>query len=176
MKKTLNSELGRPSSQEFAAMDKLPVVIVLDNLRSGNNVGSFFRTADAFGMQEIILCGICATPPSRDVHKTALGAEATVKWSYSKSTTEAIEELKTRGYKVLSIEQVEGSKMLNHIELDADQPYAIVFGNEVEGVSQGVVDMCDGAIEVPQVGTKHSINVSVCGGIVLWEFFRQLSK
>lgn len=176
MKKTLNSELGRPSSQEFAAMDKLPVVIVLDNLRSGNNVGSFFRTADAFGMQEIILCGICATPPSRDVHKTALGAEATVKWSYSKSTTEAIEELKTRGYKILSIEQVEGSKMLNHIELDADQPYAIVFGNEVEGVSQGVVDMCDGAIEVPQVGTKHSINVSVCGGIVLWEFFRQLSK
>lgn len=176
MKKILNNELGRPNSEEFAAMDKLAVVIVLDNLRSGNNVGSFFRTADAFGMQEIILCGICATPPSRDVHKTALGAESTVKWSYSESTTEVIERLNEQGYTTLSIEQVEGATMLDKIKLEVDKPYAIVFGNEVEGVSQKVVDLCHGAIEIPQVGTKHSINVSVCGGVVLWEFFRQLSK
>lgn len=173
MKKILNSELGRPSGDEFASMDKQAVVVVLDNLRSGNNVGSFFRTADAFGMQEIVLCGICATPPSRDVHKTALGAENTVKWSYNQSAVDAVRALKADGYTVLAIEQVEGAIMLDRLAVDASKRYALVFGNEVEGVSQQVVDLCDGAIEVPQVGTKHSINVSVCGGLVLWEFFRQ---
>lgn len=176
MRKILNSELGRASQSQYEAMDKLPVVIVLDNVRSGNNIGSFFRTADAFGLQEIILCGICACPPSRDIHKTALGAESTVKWSYCESTVDAIERLKGEGYTTLSIEQVEGATMLNKLELDTQKRYAIVFGNEVEGVSQQAVDACHGAIEIPQVGTKHSINVSVCGGVVLWEFFKQLSK
>lgn len=174
MRKITNDELGRPNIEEFASMQKLRLTIVLDNVRSCNNIGSFFRTADAFAIEEIMLCGICATPPSRDIHKTALGAEQTVKWSYHPTTVEAITKLQNEGYIVFSVEQVEGATMLDQLQLDPSAKYAVVFGNEIEGVAQQVVDICNGAIEVPQVGTKHSINVSICGGIVLWEFFRQI--
>ena len=157
-------------------MEKLPVVVVLNNVRSLQNVGAFFRTADAFAVEQIALCGITATPPNRDIHKTALGAELTVKWSYHKETTACIEELRQAGYRILAIEQVEGAAMLNEFTPDPNEKYALIFGNEVFGVDQQVVDRCDGAIEIPQAGTKHSINVSVSGGVVLWHFFAQLKK
>lgn len=157
-------------------MEKLPVVVVLDNVRSLQNVGAFFRTADAFAVEQIALCGITATPPNRDIHKTALGAELTVKWSYHKETTACIEELRQAGYRILAIEQVEGAAMLNEFTPNPNEKYALIFGNEVFGVDQQVVDRCDSAIEIPQAGTKHSINVSVSGGVVLWHFFAQLKK
>lgn len=157
-------------------MEKLPVMVVLDNVRSLQNVGAFFRTADAFAVEQIALCGITATPPNRDIHKTALGAELTVKWSYHKETTACVEELRQAGYRILAIEQVEGAAMLNEFTPDPNEKYALIFGNEVFGVDQQVVDRCDGAIEIPQAGTKHSINVSVSGGVVLWHFFAQLKK
>ncbi len=171
MRKILNCELGRLTAEQVAVAPKLPVVVVLDNIRSLQNVGSFFRTADAFGVQSIALCGITATPPSRDIHKTALGAETTVEWRYYTTTKECVEELKAKGYKIISIEQVEGSISLEQFEVEESQPYALIFGNEVMGVDQEVVDLCDAAIEIPQVGTKHSVNVSVAGGVVLWQFF-----
>ena len=155
-------------------MRRLPVRVVLDNVRSAQNVGAFFRTADAFAIEHISLCGITATPPSKDIHKTALGAELTVEWSHYDSTLECVKELKAAGYRVLAIEQVEGAVMLDELQIEADVKYALVFGNEVAGVDQTVVDECDGAIEIPQVGTKHSVNVSVAGGIVLWPFFKSL--
>lgn len=155
-------------------MDKMPVVVVLDNVRSMQNVGAFFRTGDAFAIEKIILCGITATPPARDIHKTALGAEMTVPWEYAPVTIEAVERLKAEGYRVLAIEQVEGSVMLNEFRAEEGVKYALVFGNEVAGVDQAVVDLVDGSIEIPQVGTKHSINVSVSGGVVLWNFFCQI--
>ncbi len=173
MRKVLNHELARPSVEEFATKEKMPVVVVLDNIRSLQNVGSFFRTGDAFAVERIALCGITATPPNRDIHKTALGAEMTVAWSYHKTTAECVEVLKSEGYTIVCIEQVEGSVMLNSFEVEPEQRYALIFGNEVMGVEQAVVDMCDVAIEIPQVGTKHSVNVSVAGGIVLWDFFCQ---
>lgn len=154
-------------------MEKLPVVVVLDNVRSAQNVGAFFRTGDAFAVEKIALCGITATPPSREIHKSSLGAEFTVAWEYFKTTVEAVELLKSQGYTVLAIEQVEGAVMLDNLTVDKSKRYALVFGNEVSGVDQAVVDMCDGAIEIPQVGTKHSINVSVCGGVVIWKFFEK---
>lgn len=157
-------------------MEKLPVMVVLDNVRSLQNVGAFFRTADAFAVEQIALCGITATPPNRDIHKTALGAELTVKWSYHKETTACVEELRQAGYRILAIEQVEGAAMLNDFTPNPNEKYALIFGNEVFGVDQQVVDRCDGAIEIPQAGTKHSINVSVSGGVVLWHFFAQLKK
>lgn len=157
-------------------MEKLPVMVVLDNVRSLQNVGAFFRTADAFTVEQIALCGITATPPNRDIHKTALGAELTVKWSYHKETTACVEELRQAGYRILAIEQVEGAAMLNEFTPSPNEKYALIFGNEVFGVDQQVVDRCDGAIEIPQAGTKHSINVSVSGGVVLWHFFAQLKK
>lgn len=174
MRKITNQELHRPSVEEFAAMRRLPVRVVLDNVRSAQNVGAFFRTADAFAIEHISLCGITATPPSKDIHKTALGAELTVEWSHYDSTLECVKELKAAGYRVLAIEQVEGAVMLDELQIEADVKYALVFGNEVAGVDQTVVDECDGAIEIPQVGTKHSVNVSVAGGIVLWPFFKAL--
>ncbi|MBP3289807.1 MAG: RNA methyltransferase [Alistipes sp.] len=174
MRKITNQELHRPSVEEFAAMRRLPVRVVLDNVRSAQNVGAFFRTADAFAIEHISLCGITATPPSKDIHKTALGAELTVEWSHYDSTLECVKELKAAGYRVLAIEQVEGAVMLDELQIEADVKYALVFGNEVAGVDQTVVDECDGAIEIPQVGTKHSVNVSVAGGIVLWPFFKSL--
>ncbi|MEE1098347.1 MAG: RNA methyltransferase [Alistipes sp.] len=176
MRKITNSELQRPTLEEFSQMEKMPVVLVLDNVRSLQNVGAFFRTSDAFAVERILLCGITATPPNRDIHKTALGAELSVKWEYYKETSEAVLKLKEEGYRVLAIEQVEGAVMLDELEVNSDMRYALVFGNEVFGVEQRVVDMCDGAIEIPQAGTKHSINVSVSGGVVLWPFFCSLYK
>ena len=154
-------------------MEKMAVTVVLDNVRSAQNVGAFFRTGDAFAVEKVLLCGITATPPSRDIHKSSLGAEFTVAWEYYNATTEAVTALKEQGYTVLAIEQVEGAAMLDKLEIDTTKKYALVFGNEVLGVDQAVVDICDGAIEIPQVGTKHSINVSVCGGVVLWKFFEK---
>ena len=155
-------------------MEKMAVTVVLDNVRSAQNVGAFFRTGDAFGIESIALCGITATPPSREIHKSSLGAEFTVAWQYHQSTAGAVEALKQQGYTVLAVEQVEGAVMLDRLEVDKSKRYALVFGNEVSGVDQAVVDMCDGAIEIPQVGTKHSINVSVSGGVVIWKFFESL--
>ena len=163
MQKIPNSALGRLSPEAFAATEKYPVVVVLDNIRSLNNVGSFFRTCDAFAMERIVLCGITATPPNKEIHKTALGAELTVRWDYEKLTTDALQQLRGEGYTLLAVEQVEKGKK-----------YALVFGNEVDGVAQEAVDLCDGAVEIPQQGTKHSLNVAVSGGVVLWEFFRQM--
>lgn len=171
MRKITNQELNRPSVDEFATMGRIPVVVVLDNVRSAQNIGAFFRTGDAFAIERVALCGITATPPSRDIHKSALGAELTVKWDYYPTTLECVASLKASGYTVLAIEQVEGAVMLDKMEIDPEKRYALIFGNEVEGVDQAVVDQTDGAIEIPQVGTKHSVNVSVAGGIVLWPFF-----
>ena len=154
-------------------MEKMAVTVVLDNVRSAQNVGAFFRTGDAFAVEKVLLCGITATPPSRDIHKSSLGAEFTVAWEYYNATTEAVTALKEQGYTVLAIEQVEGAAMLDKLEIDTTKKYALVFGNEVLGVDQAVVDICDDAIEIPQAGTKHSINVSVCGGVVLWKFFEK---
>jgi tRNA G18 (ribose-2'-O)-methylase SpoU len=174
MRKITNQELGRPSAEEFSAMEKLPIVVVLDNVRSAQNVGAFFRTGDAFGIESIALCGITATPPSREIHKSSLGAEFTVAWHYHQSTADAVEALKQQGYTAVAVEQVEGAVMLDCLEVDKSKRYALIFGNEVSGVDQAVVDMCDGAVEIPQVGTKHSINVSVSGGVVIWKFFESL--
>ncbi len=172
MRKITNEELGRPTVEEYASVEKMPVVVVLDNVRSMQNVGAFFRTSDAFAVERIALCGITATPPNREIHKTALGAEMSVGWDYYKQTSECVEKLRGEGYRLLAVEQVEGAVMFNCLEPDPHTKYALVFGNEVLGVDQAVVDQCDGAIEIPQAGTKHSINVSVSGGVVLWEFFK----
>ena len=171
MKKITNEELGRPTPEEFARMAKMPVVVVLDNVRSLQNVGSFFRTGDAFAVERICLCGITATPPNRDIHKTALGAETTVAWSYHETTAACLDALRTEGYRLLAVEQVEGAVMLDDLRPEPGVKYALVFGNEVFGVAQEAVDRCDGAVEIPQLGTKHSLNVSVSGGVVLWRFF-----
>ena len=176
MRKITNQELNRPSAEEFAQMSRIPVVVVLDNVRSAQNVGAFFRTGDAFAIERVALCGITATPPSKDIHKSALGAEMTVAWSHYPSTVECVKELKAEGYRLFAVEQVEGAVMLDELQVDADSKYALVFGNEVAGVEQQVVDLCDGAIEIPQLGTKHSLNVSVAGGVVLWPFFVELKK
>lgn len=173
MRKLKNSELGRLSAQEYADFEKLPIVVLVDNVRSLNNVGSFFRTGDAFAIERLVLCGITATPPSKEIHKTALGAESTVSWSYSESAESAAQELKDQGYELLAVEQVNGAIMLNYFTIDRSKKYALVFGNEVSGVSQEVVDLCHSAIEIPQAGTKHSLNVSVSAGVVLWKFFEQ---
>ena len=174
MKKTTNAELGRPSIEEFRQMKKMPVVVVLDNVRSAQNVGAFFRTGDAFAVEKIALCGITATPPSRDIHKSSLGAEFSVDWSYFPTTAECVQQLKNEGYTIIAIEQIAESVMLDKFEPQKGVKYALVFGNEVEGVAQEVVDMCDAAIEIPQLGTKHSLNVSVSGGVVLWKFMENL--
>ncbi len=174
MRKITNEELHRPSAEEYASMGRIPVTVVADNIRSAQNVGAFFRTCDAFAVEHVALCGITAVPPSREIHKTALGAETTVAWSRHDSTEECLAGLKARGYRLLAVEQVEGAVMLDCLEIDPGLRYALVFGNEVEGVSQQAVDMCDGAIEIPQAGTKHSLNVSVAGGVVLWPFFAAL--
>ncbi|MBP3483090.1 MAG: RNA methyltransferase [Alistipes sp.] len=174
MRKITNEELHRPTAEEFAAMAKMPVTVVLDNVRSAQNTGSFFRTCDAFAVERIALCGITATPPDREIRKTALGAEMSVAWSRYESTADCISELRRDGYRILAVEQVEGAEMLGEFRPQEGERYALIFGNEVEGVGQQAVDMCDGAIEIPQLGTKHSLNVSVAAGIVLWEMFRRL--
>ena len=176
MRKLKITELNRLTVDEFKQANKLPLAVILDEVRSLHNSGSVFRTSDAFLVERIYLCGITATPPHPEMHKTALGAEDTVDWKYVKHTLEAVEELHNEGYTVLAIEQVEGSTMLDELELEPDKKYAIVMGNEVKGVQQEVIDACDGCIEIPQYGTKHSLNVSVTTGIVLWEFANKLIK
>ncbi len=164
------------SVEEFKKSDKLSLTVVLDDVRSLHNVGSVFRSADAFRVESICLCGITAVPPQPEIHKTALGAENTVGWKYFKDTLEAVRELKEKGYTVYSIEQVENSTPLNKLTLDGSGKYAIILGNEVKGVRQEVVNVSDGCIEIPQFGTKHSLNVSVAAGMVIWEFARLLMK
>lgn len=176
MRKLLNEELGRPTLEEYAKIDKLPVTVVLDNVRSAQNVGSFFRTADAFGIEHVALCGISCTPPNREIHKTALGAELSVAWSYYPTTLECVAKLRSEGYRILAVEQIENSTMLDKFVAESNTKYALVFGNEVEGVDQAIADVVDGAIEIPQVGIKHSLNVSVSAGILMWEMFRQVGK
>ena len=174
MRKLKITELNRVSKEEFKNINKLPLVVVLDEVRSLYNVGSVFRSSDAFAVSAIYLCGITAVPPNVEIHKTALGAEDSVNWKYFKYTQDAVNELKADGYEVLAIEQVEHSTMLQNMTLDSQKKYAIILGNEVKGVQQEVVDMCDGCIEIPQFGTKHSLNVSVTAGILIWEFARLL--
>lgn len=160
--------------EEFKEAKKLPLIVVLDEIRSLHNIGSVFRTSDAFRIESIYLCGITATPPHPELHKTALGAEYTVDWKYFSQTMEAVNKLKEDGYIVYSIEQAEGSILLDELELDATKKYAIIMGNEVKGVQQEVIDNSHGCIEIPQYGTKHSLNVSVTTGIVIWDFFKKL--
>lgn len=174
MRKLKITELNRLSVDEFKATDKIPLIVVLDNIRSLNNIGSVFRTSDAFLVEAIYLCGITATPPNVEIHKTALGAEDSVKWVYYPQTQDAVKDLKSDGYTVYAIEQVENSISLEDIELDKSNKYAVVLGNEVKGVQQSVVDLCDNTIEIPQFGTKHSLNISVTTGIIIWDFFKQL--
>lgn len=168
------TELNRISVEAFKEADKLPLVVVLDNVRSLHNIGSVFRTSDAFRVECICLCGITAIPPHAEIHKTALGAEDTVDWKYYQNTVDAVDELKQNGYIVFSIEQAEGSTMLDKWEMDRNKKYAIVFGNEVKGVEQEVINHSDGCIEIPQYGTKHSLNVSVTAGIVIYECANRL--
>lgn len=168
------TELNRISAEEFKKADKLPLVVVLDNIRSLHNIGSVFRTSDAFRVECIYLCGITATPPHPEMHKTALGAEFTVDWKYVNNAVEAVDNLRQEGYIVFSIEQAENSIMLENIQLEQWKRYAVVLGNEVKGVQQEVIDHSDGCIEIPQYGTKHSLNVSVTAGIVIWDLFKQL--
>lgn len=173
MRKLKVTEMGRLSVEEYHAAEKTQLVVVLDHVRSLYNVGSVLRTADAFRLAGVCLCGITAVPPHPEIHKTALGAEDSVDWRYFKDTLDAVKWLKQAGYEVLAVEQCEGSTMLNNFQLEHGKRYAIVLGNEVKGVQQAVVDECNGCLEIPQYGTKHSMNVSVTAGIVIWELFKQ---
>lgn len=174
MEKKTMQELHRVSTEEYRGIKKMPIALVLDDVRSLNNIGSVFRTADAFLIEKIYLCGITATPPSPDIHKTALGAEESVEWEYCQWTEHLVDKLHADGYEVCSIEQVKGSVSLLDFNVDKNKKYALIFGNEVKGVSQTVVDKSDSCIELPQYGTKHSLNVSVTAGIVMWHFFSKL--
>lgn len=176
LRKLKITEMNRLTVEEFKEARKLPLVVVLDQVRSLHNIGAVFRTSDAFLVNRICLCGITATPPHPEMHKTALGAELTVDWKYYKNTQDAVNELHKDEYTVMAIEQCEGSTSLSDLKLKSDKKYAIVMGNEVKGVQQEVVDMCDGCIEIPQYGTKHSLNVSVTAGIVLWEFANKMRE
>lgn len=176
LRKLKITEMNRLTVEEFKEARKLPLVVVLDQVRSLHNIGAVFRTSDAFLVNRICLCGITATPPHPEMHKTALGAELTVDWKYYKNTQDAVNELHKDGYTVMAIEQCKGSTSLSDLKLESDKKYAIVMGNEVKGVQQEVVDMCDGCIEIPQYGTKHSLNVSVTAGIVLWEFANKMRE
>jgi 23S rRNA (guanosine2251-2'-O)-methyltransferase len=176
MRKLKNTELDRLSVDEYKETDKTPITVVLDNVRSCNNIGSVFRTSDALLIEKVILCGITATPPNKDIHKTALDAEKSVPWEYFEETELAVAQLKENGYRVFAVEQVENSISLPDFTPEKDQKLALVFGNEVKGVQQSVVNSCDGAIEIPQYGTKHSFNISVSAGIVLWDLVYKLRK
>jgi len=169
-RKLLNIELGRLTPQEFKTATRVPIVLILDNVRSMHNIGSAFRTSDAFCIEKIILCGISSTPPSAEIHKTALGSENTMEWEYFENTIEAVELLKEKGYHIISIEQAENTIALNNFVPEKGCRYALIFGNEVKGIQQNVVDISDECIEIPQYGTKHSLNVSVSIGVVLWHF------
>jgi tRNA G18 (ribose-2'-O)-methylase SpoU len=174
MRKLRTIEMQRLSVDEFREAEKLPLIVVLDDVRSMHNVGSVFRTGDAFRIEAVCLCGITSTPPSVEIHKTALGAEDSVRWQYFGSALEAVESLKAEGYEVYSIEQAHGSTMLQEFVPKKDKKYAVVLGNEVKGVHQEVIDASDGCLEIPQFGTKHSMNVSVTAGIVIWHFVQRV--
>ncbi|HEY6142743.1 MAG TPA: RNA methyltransferase [Flavobacterium sp.] len=174
MRKLENSELDRKSIEDFKQSEKTPLILVLDDIRSLHNIGSVFRTADAFLIEKIYLCGITATPPNKEINKTALGATDTVTWEHNENVLEVIEKLKKEGTNVLAIEQVESAVFLQDFKVEKDQKYALVFGNEVYGVSQEAVAICDGCIEIPQLGTKHSLNISVSAGIVVWDLFKKM--
>lgn len=176
MRKLRNDELDRINLEEIKKIDKNPFVIVLDNIRSMHNVGSAFRTADAFLCEKILLCGITARPPHREIHKTALGATETVDWEYYENSVEAINELKTKGYKIASIEQADDSISLEKFDFTSDQKLALIFGNEVKGVSESLIENSDYVIEIPQYGTKHSINVSVSIGVVIWDLISKMQR
>ena len=174
MRKLANEELNRKSVDEFKESSKTPIVIVLDNVRSLNNVGSVFRTADAFLVNAVYLCGITGTPPNKEIQKTALGATESVSWKYMETTMDAVTELRSKGYLICSVEQADHAQMLHNFKAEWGQKIALVFGNEVKGVEQEVVDNSDYVIEIPQEGTKHSLNIAVSAGIVVWEMFRKL--
>ena len=176
MRKLRNIELNRLSVEEFKESDKTPVVVVLDNIRSCNNIGSVFRTSDALLIEKIYLCGITATPPNNEIRKTALDAEKSVSWEYFEHTEEVVKKLQEEGLKVYAIEQVENSILLPDFYPAKNEKVALVFGNEVKGVKQSVVNLCNGSIEIPQFGTKHSFNISVSAGIVLWDIFQKIRK
>jgi tRNA G18 (ribose-2'-O)-methylase SpoU len=175
MRKLRINELNRLSEEEFKKTAKTPLVVVLDNIRSCNNIGSVFRTSDAMLVEKIYLCGITATPPNKEIHKTALDAEKSVAWEYLEKTEDAVKKLKENGYKIFAIEQVESSTPLPDFKPNPGEKVALVFGNEVKGVQQKVVNLCDGAVEIPQYGTKHSFNISVSAGIVLWDVFQKMN-
>jgi tRNA G18 (ribose-2'-O)-methylase SpoU len=175
MRKLENSELDRKSIEDFKESTKTPLILVLDDIRSLHNIGSVFRTADAFLIEKIILCGITATPPNKEIHKTALGATETVAWEHHENVLEVIENLKKDNVLTLAIEQVESAVFLQDFKVDKNQKYALIFGNEVYGVAQEAVAICDGCIEIPQLGTKHSLNISVSAGIVVWDLFKKLN-
>lgn len=174
MRKRRNEELGRLSVEEYKQAEKTPIAVVMDNIRSLNNIGSVFRTGDGMCIEQVCLCGITATPPNKDIHKTALGATESVDWTYYEQTEDAIVALKEQGYIIISVEQVEDSVSLEEFECKTNEKYALVFGHEVKGVSQKVIEMSDVCLEIPQFGTKHSFNISVSAGIVLWELFRKI--
>ncbi|WP_455497519.1 RNA methyltransferase [Coprobacter sp.] len=174
MKKKTVLELNRVTKEEFKNKEKIPLVVILDNVRSLNNVGSVFRTSDAFLVDSIYLCGITAIPPHPEIHKTALGAEDSVTWTYYEDTNVVVDKLHEEGYIIYAVEQVENSIMLTDLQLNKNNKYAVVLGNEVKGVQQTVVDKCDQSIEIPQFGTKHSLNVSVTAGLIIWDFFKLL--
>lgn len=176
VRKLKNSELDRLSVDGFKKAKKTPIIIVLDNIRSLNNIGSVFRTSDAFLIEKIYLCGITATPPHKDIHKTALGSTDTVDWEYAENTMDIIENLKAKNVKICAIEQAENATMLNSFKVDSNTTYALVFGNEVKGVAQDVVSNSDVIIEIPQFGTKHSLNISVSCGVVVWDVFSKLQQ
>ncbi|UCH14997.1 MAG: RNA methyltransferase [Bacteroidales bacterium] len=176
MRKLNNSELNRKSVEEFKRTKKNPFIVILDNIRSLNNIGSVFRTADGFLIQGVYLCGITATPPHKDIRKTALGATDSVEWKYFNKTADAIEQLKKEGYRIIAIEQTDESIMLNEFNVQNSESYALIFGHEMKGVDQSVIDISDVSIEIPQYGTKHSFNISVSVGIVLWDLVNKLKK
>lgn len=175
-KKLKLQELNRISNSEFKEAEKTPLIVVLDNIRSFNNVGSVFRTSDAFRLEKIFLCGITPQPPHRDIHKTALGATETVAWSYAVDTLELVQSLRSSGVLCYAIEQTENSIMLTDFQPEKEKRYALIFGNEVDGVRQDVIDACNGVLEIPQIGTKHSLNISVCHGVVIWDIFSKLKN
>lgn len=175
MRKLENKELERKSIEDFKEAEKTPLIIVLDDIRSLHNIGSVFRTSDAFLIEKIYLCGITAIPPNKEIHKTALGATETVTWEYQKNVIQVIENLKKSHVSVFAIEQVENAVFLQDFKIEKNKKYALVFGNEVFGVSQKAIEICDGTIEIPQLGTKHSLNISVSAGIVVWDLFQKMN-
>ncbi len=176
MRKLLNSELNRLSIEEFKGTKKTPLIVILDDIRSLNNIGSVFRTADAFLVQEVFICGITAQPPHREIHKTALGATESVNWTYFKSIEKAIEKIKELGFKTYAVEQTDDSIQFDKFHPQKDDKIAVILGNEIKGVSESILPVIDGCLEIPQHGTKHSLNISVCAGIVIYELFQKLNS